>query len=464
MTTSRRNFLLTSGTGILAGMLNNSSSLLNASNAATPRIRRDITSAEAADDIASYKIAVKKMRDLSATNPGDPIGWLAQAHIHGTRAGFNKCQHGSWFFTPWHRSYLYYFEQIVASLSGNSNFALPYWDWSRTNRIPDAFWGVGNPLLDTTRTRVQNSQITSSDLTEFVGVDKVNSILDNADFSSFGGDASGVGALEVTPHNFIHRWVGGDMRQGDSPLDPLFWCHHCNVDRLYSEWLLRDGHSAPNDNAWRTRAFNDFFTPAGMPTGGTLTAESTLDTRNLGYVYSGQRDLMLAAAEPNATWQLAGSMLAGRLRNNEVSMFATEHVNDPDFIGQINKAISGSRKQVVRLRLKNVPTPKNQDVSIRVFVNCESPSASTPISDPSYVGSIAFFGGDGGNNHDHSGNVVLNATSAFRKLYGDIRIPPNEQVKVTLITVPLSGVDSSPKSVEQISSESVVLDVVTLKT
>jgi len=37
-------------------------------------------------------------------------------------------------------------------------------------------------------------------------------------------------------HNQVHVWVGGSMGPGTSPNDPIFFLHHCNVDRLWAKW------------------------------------------------------------------------------------------------------------------------------------------------------------------------------------------------------------------------------------
>lgn len=38
-------------------------------------------------------------------------------------------------------------------------------------------------------------------------------------------------------HNRIHAWVGGTMAGVPiAPIDPLFFLHHCNIDRLWAEW------------------------------------------------------------------------------------------------------------------------------------------------------------------------------------------------------------------------------------
>jgi tyrosinase len=77
-----------------------------------------------------YNKAVIEMKKRPST---DPTSWNYQAAIHGFRSDlffwqeaapfpgqaeqtkfWNQCQHGSWFFLPWHRMYLAYFEQIVA--------------------------------------------------------------------------------------------------------------------------------------------------------------------------------------------------------------------------------------------------------------------------------------------------------------------------------------------------------------
>jgi len=37
-------------------------------------------------------------------------------------------------------------------------------------------------------------------------------------------------------HGVPHSWIGRNMGSMYSPDDPVFWCHHCNVDRLWAFW------------------------------------------------------------------------------------------------------------------------------------------------------------------------------------------------------------------------------------
>ena len=51
-------------------------------------------------------------------------------------------------------------------------------------------------------------------------------------------------------HNRVHTWVGGDMLPSTSPNDPVFYLHHCNVDRLWEAWMVQHGRTyLPAQNA-----------------------------------------------------------------------------------------------------------------------------------------------------------------------------------------------------------------------
>ncbi|KAK7931176.1 hypothetical protein PG985_001888 [Apiospora marii] len=42
--------------------------------------------------------------------------------------------------------------------------------------------------------------------------------------------------LEGGPHGAIHSAVGGDMSPATSPNDPIFFLHHAQIDRLWTQW------------------------------------------------------------------------------------------------------------------------------------------------------------------------------------------------------------------------------------
>jgi len=62
--------------------------------------------------------------------------------------------------------------------------------------------------------------------------------------------------LEGLPHNKVHNYIGGvgpvdpgpygNMTNFLSPVDPIFFLHHAQVDRLWSQWQTRRSRQKPN--------------------------------------------------------------------------------------------------------------------------------------------------------------------------------------------------------------------------
>jgi hypothetical protein len=95
--------------------------------------RRNVTDPAAARMLESYKRAIRTMLALP---PEDPRNWYRIALVHTV-----DCPHGNWWFLPWHRGYVGSVERICREVSGDPDFAFPYWDWTELPRVP-------NPLFD----------------------------------------------------------------------------------------------------------------------------------------------------------------------------------------------------------------------------------------------------------------------------------------------------------------------------
>jgi len=74
---------------------------------------------------------------------------------------------------------------------------------------------------------------------------EVASLYNRTQFLDFSG---GPGGLEEI-HDNIHGWtggisggVGGDMGVvATAAYDPIFWSHHCMIDRIWYIWQLKNG-------------------------------------------------------------------------------------------------------------------------------------------------------------------------------------------------------------------------------
>jgi tyrosinase len=81
---------------------------------------------------------------MLALPPENTLNWYRNALIHTF-----DCPHGNWWFLPWHRGYIGWFEKKCRELSGDPEFALPYWDWTEQTKIPpEMFDDVLDPTSD----------------------------------------------------------------------------------------------------------------------------------------------------------------------------------------------------------------------------------------------------------------------------------------------------------------------------
>lgn len=228
-------------------------------------VRKDISTLTASDPIVTtYEQAITLMKALPST---DRRNWVNQANIHR-----DSCPHGNWLFLPWHRAYLYRFEEIIRQLTGNNTWALPYWNWTKNPQIPPMFFNTASPLYNPTRTATSASTASSG----AVGTTVIEGagIMGQTNFLLFasGSIAATAGQrtfsayhpLEGTPHNYIHGFVGGDMGTiSRSPQDPIFWLHHNMIEHIWVDWNMKRGRSNTADSAWTGRRFTEFCDRAG---------------------------------------------------------------------------------------------------------------------------------------------------------------------------------------------------------
>ena len=391
--------------------------------------------------LAAYRTAVREMKNLPES---DPRNWRRQAQIHQ-----NNCPHRNWFFLPWHRKYILDFERICRDLSGDQNFALPYWNWTRTRSIPAPFWQ--RTLLDTTRVIDQNDEISG----QFVGRRVIDRILRQADFELFASfrpqgqnstDPSWqrvVGAsaeLEARPHDQVHVWVSGNMITFMSPLDPIFWLHHCNIDRLWAEWNAR-GHGNTSSALWRDFRLSPFNT----------FVRDLQNITQLGYTYRSLARTRLAVASElppllerkRERFELMEPQVASLGQEVSFSVETPESALPLAAEGASVADIAEDGGPKVLAFVRGVDPPEDQQVTVNVFLNCPYLTAETPVSDPHYVGNFTFFGvhehEDGAEGeHDMKMSFAFDLTETVDRLRA-LEPDLDSQLTVQLMPVPLEG-------------------------
>ncbi len=386
------------------------------------------------DDVTEdYANAVATMQARAVS---DPTSWNFQAAIHGSYqtpppgASWNECQHAGWFFLPWHRMYLYYFERIVRAAvienGGDPGWALPYWNYDqplprntlpkplRTAMLPPPAGGA-NPLFLKAPQR-DPIFVNGGQLPKAV-TSPASAMRERRFVPGFGGPQSapsgfngGFGALEQTPHNVVHVQLGGTSSppcQGGlmidpscAALDPVFWLHHANIDRLWKRWLQQGGGRAnPPDPAWLTQSFtfNDEF-------GSTvsMTCADVLDTaRQLDYVYDDDppaTGMPMPIAPPTPPTPPGGppEMVAAsdrpvELTGNRVSVsLSVAPAARPRLRGG-GLGITGGEDAPIYLNVEDIDAPRNPGLVYGVYVNAPA-GASADEREAYHVGNVSLFG------------------------------------------------------------------------
>jgi tyrosinase len=320
-----------------------------------PRTRREIWKLGEgwSDTLEWYAKAVAEMR----TRPiNDPTSWGYLGAIHGfdkdlwREFGYlrdnealpsqaerdrlwQQCQHQSWYFLPWHRGYLGSFEAIVrdaiAKRGGPSDWALPYWNYSdesnpKARELHPAFTETTLPNGAPNALRVERRYGDGTGAVVIPPEAVTLAALMEPDFTgSASGGSPGFGGVETSfthggeingrverrPHNGIHVLVGGQLAEADpndprnwglmtnpdtAALDPVFWIHHANIDRLWEVWIKRDRqHKNPTKTAWLSGpADREFVMPDVTGRAVVFASDEMQDTTGpkLNYVYEDVSD------------------------------------------------------------------------------------------------------------------------------------------------------------------------------
>jgi hypothetical protein len=186
------------------------------------------------------------------------------------------CKHAVYSFIGWHTPYVYQFELLLNKHNKSSNtdyITLPWLDLTDTsvdftfmndpeitifydkkrftteNPLAGAYYYVDGQRVRTTRggfltpqTKKQKKQINTVKK-------QLNNALYATNYERFSSAPTKKAADNVvldyvpleTPHNSLHDIIGGDsgnMSQVNiAAFDPIFWLHHCNMDRHYYTWV-----------------------------------------------------------------------------------------------------------------------------------------------------------------------------------------------------------------------------------
>ena len=166
------------------------------------------------------------------------------ADMHEVRFPY---MHGTPIFTSWHRQFLLDLELELQEIDSSVN--IPYWDWTSTNLNTDGTESIiwNDDFMGSPGDAANGQQISGpfsgwglrrNSFDKFSAAGNLSAITNAMDLVPYGG-SFGIGFARTveSPHGSTHVWVGGNMVTRRSPEDPSFFLLHCNIDRIWAEWM-----------------------------------------------------------------------------------------------------------------------------------------------------------------------------------------------------------------------------------
>ncbi|MEK6303182.1 MAG: tyrosinase family protein [Acidobacteriota bacterium] len=405
--------------------------------AAPPLIRYNATSINGQAMLKKYANGVKTMM---ATPSKDPKSWVFQWYSHWiqgpqvvqptknntinsiygaaaspwktlAQAMWDECQahngQNENYFLPWHRMFVYFFERIVRSVT-DPTFTLPYWNYSVAGPahgvIPKQFRLQNDPVFGPLFVAKRNKPPGHPDVNAGQPIDQgqpdspLSTVaLSECTYSPVGPKQGFCQRLDFGLHGNVHVLTGGTQNMGAVPWaagDPIFWMHHCNIDRLWASWN-KAGRPNPSDLPFLSKQFT-FADENGNKVSATI--KDFLKIAPLNYTYDAFERVPVCpivvqgAQGPVNHFQKSGIELSsGAVKVTFDSAQSTRG----SFADRVRRIKAGRHLYVV---IKNLKADLDPGVLYHVYL--ELPSTTSPKrGGANFVGTIHFFDAVG---HDHS--------------------------------------------------------------
>lgn len=268
--------------------------------------------------------------------------------------------------------------------------------------------------------------------------------------------------LEGFPHNKVHNYIGGygslpdtDLQPGPfgnmtnnlSPIDPIFFLHHANMDRLWDVWTRKQvagGGSPLPSNADARSYFSEpflfFIDGKGDPVAGT--AKDYFDTTVFDYDYepgSGEEIIPKTVIVSNAeSLPLIRSAVAANIATLTVPRAAVQ-----------SHLAAGQARPLVAAVTMSRPTELAGPREFDVLVNAPEGVTQVSADSPYYAGTFALFGAPMPGMHMH-GDLTFSVPLP-QTLHAFTALAAGADAKLQIRVVPSHGEDKRTVSLKSVS-------------
>ncbi|XP_059809150.1 tyrosinase-like [Hypanus sabinus] len=236
-----------------------------------------------------WRVLLRTLKAAKGTISSRPLGGKAGGGLRKEAISSANFAHGGPAFAPWHRRYLAFLEEELRILSGDEDFSLPYWNWTRSPgcdvcrvsqmgrsdnrgkiRAPAFLTGwktvctydgdaeasmdtvclqptrqthllrrrpggdPGAPRLPTTRDVSDALHLQNYDRHPFnqFAISSFRNVLEGYQ------KPNRPGSWGHALHNLVHTYLNGTISKvAAASNDPIFLLHHAFIDKIWEDWL-----------------------------------------------------------------------------------------------------------------------------------------------------------------------------------------------------------------------------------
>ena len=270
----------------------------------------------------------------------------------------------------------------------------------------------------------------------YVGKQAVKTLLESPVWETVIGPENGRGQTESNPHAHVHFALKGNMGSMNSGLDPIFWAHHCEVDRFFESWMVGmrvSGHPIPElDSKWKGELLDGYFDRKGAKV--SCNVSDVLDASKWAFKYdtlisldSSKRRPIVSTYKVPKERKLSSMVTGGRVA------FAP----NPEAAGAL-AAFKGSDNGMALTGGIKAPSWALNSLSLVLTGHFKHGQTIIVTNEKTELGAAFIFGGQGESHAGHEGmnNNEIHIDLASSVVYLN---PSDIKIEITLDGRPWEG-------------------------
>ncbi|MFK0733759.1 MAG: tyrosinase family protein [Gloeotrichia echinulata GP01] len=237
----------------------------------------------------------------------------------------------------------------------------------------------------------------------------------------------------------VHVNVGGFMGNLLSPVDPIFFMHHSNIDRLWDVWTRKQEKQGlptlpTGDNLapWQQEPFLFFINDKGQPvTANEAEAGNYATIGDFNYVYDvyqGGFNPSPVSASRRVSREVKTFFAKVTARALNFTALSSGNFNLSNTI--LRSAITEDDSRTVVAEITIQPPADVHDVNFNVLVNTPKGERNIDFNSPHFAGTFVFFG-----KPHHPGPVTFSIplTSALKALAKQGKLDIDKPIEINVV-------------------------------